>query len=289
MSGDDLRAVVQRALDAIDHDHGRTHNRLEGGTKSQARDRAVTSDLSIDEVLLLHSSGWEPVDLVCGVSIASVNAYTWRWGAGEITDASLAHGRAVATAIERIGAECRQVGGRGVVGVKVSFEVHPHHIDAILVGTAIRPTAFVDKRANLFVSDLSTRDFCLLQQAGWEPLGLAFGVSFVHAPRRSAATALQQKSQNIELTNFTAALYDARESAMERMQSSALQMGAAGVVAVQIHEGPTSFAHHAIGFTAWGTAVAPGKSGHRYLRPRVILPLDDARVAFDARSLTAEG
>jgi hypothetical protein len=31
------------------------------------RARGVTSGLSIDEALLLHGAGWEPVDLVCGV------------------------------------------------------------------------------------------------------------------------------------------------------------------------------------------------------------------------------
>ncbi|MBO0730825.1 MAG: heavy metal-binding domain-containing protein [Acidimicrobiaceae bacterium] len=247
-----------------------------------------TSDLTIDEVLLLHSIGWEPVDLVCGASVGSVYAYTWQWGVGEIADASAAHTRAVATAVERISSECRSVGGHGVIGVSVEFTVHSHHIDAILVGTAVRPSGTGQPSAHPFVSDLSTRDFCLLHQAGWEPQGLAFGASFVHAPRRSAGTVLAQKGQNVELTNFTEALYEAREQAMERMQSSALGLGAQGVVAVQVREGPMSFAHHAIAFTAWGTAVAPGAGGHRYLRPRVVIPLDDMSVMFRATSLAGE-
>jgi hypothetical protein len=45
------------------------------------------------------------------------------------------------------------------------------------------------------------------------------------------------------------------------------------------------FAHHAVRFTAWGTAVRLGKEGHQYLQPRVILPMDDAVAAFDATSL----
>lgn len=282
MSSVDLSSVLRRALDAmLEHQ--------QSGRANVARPAgAATSDLTIDEVLLLHSIGWEPVDLVCGVSVGSVYAYTWQWGVGEIADASSAHTRAVATAVERISTECRGVGGHGVIGVKVEFTVHSHHIDAILVGTAVRPTGAGHPPTHAFVSDLSTRDFTLLHQAGWEPRGLAFGASFVHAPRRSAGKVLSQKGQNVELTNFTEALYDAREQAMERMQSSAIGLGAQGVVAVQVREGPMHFAHHAIGFTAWGTAVSPGPSGHRYLQPRVVIPLDDLRVMFEATSLAGE-
>jgi uncharacterized protein YbjQ (UPF0145 family) len=252
---------------------------------TQGAGRGSTSDLSVDEILLLHSVGWEPVDLVCGAAVRSIWMGVWNWGVGEIGVASTAHALAVSAAVQRIGRECAGVGGHGVVGMSVEISVSPHHVDAVLVGTAVRPRQSGPPRGRPFVSDLSTRDFALLHQAGWDPRGLAFGASFVHAPRRRAMTAVQQKSQNVELTNFTEALYAARESAMERMQASALEIGAKGVVDVQIHEGPMHFARHAIGFTAWGTAVVPGPAGHQYLRPRVVLPLDDKVVQFDARSL----
>lgn len=116
-------------------------------------------------------------------------------------------------------------------------------------------------------------------------MGLAFGASFVYAPRRSVGTTMRQSSQNVELTNFTEAMYSAREAGMEHMQRSGLDMGAEGIVAVQVAEGPMWFAHHAIGFTAWGTAVRLVAESHRYLRPDVVLPLDDAIVGFEAQSL----
>lgn len=245
----------------------------------------VTSDLSIDEVLLLHSIGWEPVDLVCGAAVISIPQGVWVWSAGEITSASQAHHYAVRGAVDRIESECRDVGGAGVIGVKTEFAVHPHHIDAVLVGTAVRPAGARASGQRPFVSDLSTRDFALLHNAGWEPLGLAFGAAFVHVPRRSAGQAVRQKAQNVELTNFTEALYDARESAMERMQSSAMHLGASGVVDVDVSEGPMRFAGHAIGFTAWGTAVKPGAGGHKYLKPRVVLAMDDQVAGFEAAAL----
>jgi uncharacterized protein YbjQ (UPF0145 family) len=247
--------------------------------------RGMTSDLSIDEALLLHGAGWEPVDLVCGVAVVSVPIGVWNWGQGEITVASVAHNGAVQGASEQLKNECSKVHGHGVVGVRVEVEVRTHHIDVQLIGTAIRPLGGGPHPSAPFVSDLSARDFTLLQGAGWQPVGLAFGASFAYAPRRSAGDAMKQKTQNIELTNFTEAMYSARASAMERMQRSALDVGGEGVVQVKVTEGPMHFARHAVGFTAWGTAVRLVADTHQFVTPQVILPLDDAVVTFAAQNL----
>jgi uncharacterized protein YbjQ (UPF0145 family) len=271
----DLRAEMRAAAESLSHN------------TTASKGRAVTSDLSIDEALLLHSIGWEPVDLVFGVSVASVPIGVWTWtrAAGEIVAASNAHNLAVQAAAKRLGQECTAVGGYGVVGVRVGVAVHPHHVDVELMGTAVRPVGGAKPRGEAFVSDLSARDFTLLTTAGWYPVGLAFGASFVYAPRRGAGTAMRQSGQNVELTNLTEAMYAARESAMERMQASGLAMSAQGVVAVRITEGPMHFARHAIGFTAWGTAVRLGADAHQYVQPRMVLPLDDAVVQFGAEAL----
>jgi uncharacterized protein YbjQ (UPF0145 family) len=247
--------------------------------------RGITSDLTVDEALLLHAAGWEPIDLVCGVCVVSVPVGVWNWGQGSISPASDAHNGAVEGAADQIRAECAKVHGHGVVGVRVQVEVRTHHIDVELVGTAVRPVGAKNIGTAPFVSDLSARDFTLLKSAGWMPVGLAFGASFVYAPRRTAGTAMKQKTQNVELTNFTEAMYSARESAMESMQNSALRVGGQGVVQVRVTEGPMSFARHAVGFTAWGTAVRLEAATHQFVRPDVVLPLDDALVTFEAQSL----
>lgn len=248
------------------------------------RARAVTSDLSVDESLLLHSIGWEAVEVVFGSSVVSVPPGVWNWGSGEIQAASEAHNLAVRSASSHLGDQCSAAHGHGVVGVRVEVEVQRHHVDVELTGTAVRPVQGKEP-GSVFVSDLSARDFTLLHNAGWGPVGLAFGASFVYAPRRSVGTTMRQSSQNVELTNFTEAMYSACEAGMEHMQRSGLDMGAQGIVAVQVAEGPMWFAHHAIGFTAWGTAVRLVAESHRYLRPDVVLPLDDAIVGFEAQSL----
>jgi len=246
----------------------------------------VTSDLSIDEELNLHSIGWEPVALVSGVSLHSIPFGYWNWGQGEIVAASSAFATAFTNATARLVREAGSAGGHGVVGVHIEQTVHSTHVEVTLVGTAVRP---VDPGARLgrsvFASDLSGRDFTMLMVAGWEPLGLATGASFVFAPRRSMGTVLQQQSQNVELTNFTEAMYSAREAAMQRMQEAALEMQGTGVVDVKVMEGPMSFAKHAVGFIALGTVVRLAKESHQSIHPTTVVSLNDASVAFDAQSL----
>lgn len=247
---------------------------------------SLTSDLSIDEELNLHSIGWEPVELVTGVSMYSAPAGMWNWGQGEIIGASDAHNSAFHHAIDRIHKEAYSAGGHGVVGVHIEREIYSTHIEISLVGTAVRPVGAkkIDPDS-IFVSDLSGRDFTMLMIAGWEPLGLAAGASFVYAPRRTMGAALQQQSQNVELKNFTAAMYSARETAMKRMQDSALALKGTGVVEVKVVEGPMRFATHAVGFAAWGTVVRLAKESHQLVQPRAVVSLNDAVTAFEAATL----
>ena len=247
---------------------------------------STSSDLSIDEELNLHSIGWEPVELVSGLSVVSIPAGMWNWGQGEIVVASAAHGLAFRNAIARLHHEAAVAGGHGVVGVHIERSVRPTHVEVSLIGTAVRPTGSAPITAgDVFVSDLTARDFTMLMVAGWQPLGLATGASFVYAPRRTMGTVLQQQTQNVELVNFTEAIYSARESAMERMQQSALALKGTGVVDVKVVEGPMPFATHAVGFATWGTVVLLAKESHQLIHPGVVVSLDDPSTAFDAQSL----
>ena len=269
----DIRAELRAAAHAL------------AGPSTSASGR-MTSDLSIDEELVLHSIGWEPVALVSGVSVHSVPMGAWSWGQGEIGYASAAYARSFARATERIHEQCTQAGGHGVVGAHVEWAVEPHHVDVALTGTAVRPVGAKGPGTDpVFVSDLSGRDFALLHAAGWAPLGLVAGASFVYAPRRSVGATMRQSGQNVELTNFTEAMYAARESAMERMQASAITLGGTGVVEVKVTEGPMDFAHHAVGFTAYGTVVRLEAGEHRHPGARMVLPMDDPVVSFDAEAL----
>jgi uncharacterized protein YbjQ (UPF0145 family) len=257
-----------------------------GYLPSSSARQGATSDLSIDESLLLHSIGWEAVDLVCGAGARPVPIVNWNWGsAGEIVEASGAWTRALDDAALSLRGDCARAGGHGVVGVRIEVTVERHFVNAVMDGTAVAPIGAAGAPAQPFASDLSGRDFVLLQGSGWDPVGLAFGSAFVSVPRRSAATALRQATQNVELTNFTDALYTAREEAMARMQESAAFVGAQGVVGVQVREGPLEFAGHVVTFTSWGTAVRSSGRGSALSRPNIVVSLDEVKRLFQATAL----
>lgn len=248
---------------------------------------AAVSNLTIDETLLLHSAGWEPVSFVVGASVAGIPPGTFTSpaiGWFSPTAPATAYARAVATAVSRIGFERTECDGIGVVGARMTATMSRKQVQVVLTGTAIRPVSGKEHHAP-FVSDLGARDFCLLQSAGWYPVGIAFGSAYVWAPRRSVGTAVSQVGANAELEYLTDALYEARESGMERMQSSAISLGASGMVGVHLREGPLAFSHRILEFCAWGTAVRILPSGHQRRHPRVVMPLNDRINLYHVESL----
>jgi len=83
--------------------------------------------------------------------------------------------------------------------------------------------------AGVFTSDLSVSEYVLLGEAGFEPLGFVVGSSIYHIGLQ-----VGRWSQNQELQVLTQAMYNARELAMSRMQTEADQLGADGIVGVQL-------------------------------------------------------
>jgi uncharacterized protein YbjQ (UPF0145 family) len=96
-----------------------------------------------------------------------------------------------------------------------------------------------------------------LLHAGYRPLEMVMGSCVYHVAHQGLLRSLGNVGRNTEQTNFSQALYDAREIAMERMQNEAIEAGAEGVVGVDLHEGSHNWQPHVIEFFAVGTAVTP--------------------------------
>ena len=111
-----------------------------------------------------------------------------------------------------------------------------------------------------FTSDLSGQDFYTLLHSGYRPIELVMGSCVYHVAHRSMLKTFMQSGQNVELTNFTEAIYTARELAMERMQIEAQTARAEGVIGTQIQEKSHRWETHVIEFFAIGTAIAPLKT-----------------------------
>jgi uncharacterized protein YbjQ (UPF0145 family) len=252
--------------------------------------RSVTSDLTIDESLLLHGMGYEPTDLVSGVSVMAIPWGTFNipYGQGspvELPYATQAVLEGFRVAEERIRHEAASSGGTGIVGVSVDVEIAQLSVTVTMVGTSIRPIGSTKPGVGRpFMTDLSVRDFALLLRAGWAPLDLVSGASFVGSPLRGVRQTLAQTGQNIELGTLTQALQDAREKAMERMQSAAVSERADGVVDVKIIDGPLGHSRHILVFICYGTAVHLTAENHQRIEPDLVLPVDD-NAGFEAASI----
>lgn len=245
-----------------------------------------TSDLSVNEFLLVREAGFRPLGLVLGSSIYHVGIQLGRWGKNqELQTLSQAMYYARELAMTRMEAEAAQLGADGIVGVRLTVEARDFGNDVaefIAIGTAVKgdepPPGGGGWRNNLgqpFTSDLSGQDFWTLIRAGYAPLGMVMGTCVYHVAHQKMGAVFTNLGRNVEIERFTQALYDARELAMARMQAEAEQLRAEGIVGVQLNAHNHRWGGHTTEFFAVGTAVRPLREDHVINRPQMVLSLDD--------------
>jgi uncharacterized protein YbjQ (UPF0145 family) len=255
--------------------HGR--ERLE-----QNKRGLFTSDLSVNEFLLVKHAGFEPLGLVVGSSIYHIGFQQSSWKKSQEMDVlsqAMYHARELA--MTRMEEEAEELGADGIVGVRLDigrYEWGSDMAEFIAIGTAVRHgsggTMHRGPDGRPFTSDLNGQDFWTLLSSGHRPLGMVMGSCVYHVGRRGMFQSISQMGQNVELTNYTQALYDARELAMERMQAEAEALHAEGIVGVQIHERSHGWGSHVIEFFAIGTAITPFGEARDIPDPTPVLSLD---------------
>ena len=239
-----------------------------------------TSDLSVNEFLLVKEAGFEPLGLVLGSSIYHIGFQQAAWNQNmemRVLTQAMYHARELA--MTRMEEEADQLGADGIVGVRLTIGRYDWGADMaefIAVGTAVRHASGELQRApsgRPFTSDLSGQDFSTLLRAGYRPVGLVMGNCVYHVARQGMMQSMRNIGRNVEMTNFTQALYDARELAMSRMQSEAESVQAEGLVGVRLNQASHGWGSHVIEFMAIATAVIATKADHTIERPALVLPL----------------
>jgi uncharacterized protein YbjQ (UPF0145 family) len=251
----------------------------------QLRGGLFTSDLSVNEFLLVKEAGFEPLGLVVGSSIYHIGFQQSAWNQNQemaVLSQAMYHARELA--MTRMEEEADQLGADGVVGVRLDigrYEWGANLAEFIAIGTAVKHREGKLHRApngRPFTSDLSGQEFWTLLHAGYRPVGLAMGSCVYHVAHQGIRQAFRQMGQNVEMQNYTQALYDARELAMERMQYEAQQVKAEGIVAVQLQERSHGWGSHVIEFFAIGTAIVPleGPEGEEHIikPPQTVVTLN---------------
>ena len=166
-----------------------------------------TSDLSVNEFLLVREAGFRPLGLVLGSSIYHVGLQVGRWGKNQELDVlsqAMYHARELA--MTRMEAEADALAADGIVGVRLDVEMKEFGSDIaefIAVGTAVKAEegaggGGVDNWRNNknqpFTSDLSGQDFWTLIRAGYAPLGMVDGLMRLpHRPPEAGRRARQHR------------------------------------------------------------------------------------------------
>ena len=254
--------------------------RLQQASQPQSGRRLFTSDLSVNEFVLVHEAGFEPLGFVMGSSTFHIGIQVQNWGRNmELQVLTQAMYSARELAMSRMQAEADALRADGIVGVRIEYRNHAfggEMIEFVAVGTAVRSReggSWRTPAGRPFTSDLSGQDFWALQRAGYAPVSFVLGTCVYHVAHQSMRQAMRSMGQNIEMPNYTQATYDAREIAMSRMQGEAERDQADGIVGVRVVEESFIWGEHAIEFLALGTSVRVVDPDAELQVPSMVLPM----------------
>ena len=257
-------------------------NRLAAMRPGAGKKGLFTSDLSVNEFLLVKEAGFDPLGLVVGSSIYHIGwqkpALTQSMELETLTQA-MYHARELA--MTRMEEEADSIGADGIVGVRLEVgrqEWGENLAEFIAIGTAIKARNGESHRApngRPFTSDLSGQDFWTLTKAGYRPISFVMGNCVYHVGYQGVKAWFSQVGQNIEMPTYTQAIYDARELALSRMQAEAEELQADGIVGATIKENSHGWGSHVIEDFAVGTSIVATRADHTIPTPQLMLPLSD--------------
>jgi uncharacterized protein YbjQ (UPF0145 family) len=272
-----------------------------------------SSALSADEFAAIKSVGYSPVGQVLGAAVYNIG-YTGgyscpgAWGAYgggfamPVRAATAVSGgtstntfgpmvallyKARREAIGRMVAECQELGGHGIVGVRLTIGAFPAGgLEFKAIGTAVRAPGAPPLR-HPFSSDLSGQDFAKLSMAGWVPAGLVLGIS-IGARHDDWVTVTQTRwgSGNTEVNGYTDLMNTTRHDARGQLERDVARLGADGVVVqamdvrVRERECPVQEGRrdHIVEATIIGTAIARfARQRRTHAAPLAIMSLDPKR------------
>ena len=256
---DQSSAPVQMPQHAIER-----LKRMRGG---DGQHPLFTSDLSVNEFLLVKEAGFDPVGMVVGSSIYHIGYQRSMFNVSqELGVLSQAMYSARELAMSRMEAEADALGADGVVGVRLDvgrYEWGADLAEFIAIGTAVRSRDGSNHRTKFgkpFTSDLSGQEFATLLKAGYRPLGLVMGVSVYAAYQNGYEFQMISGwtfgwtgmggmggtsgggglgSYNQEVKHFTDAMYATRGLAMGRVYREAQELGAEGIVGMRVEVSPS--------------------------------------------------
>lgn len=253
-----------------------------GASRSASARNSVGASLAGPaETLALAHAGLRSLAVVSGTAVSRVStALTSSSRLGEIKTLTSAMESARTHAVERLRAAAREYGANGVVGVqpRMRWRGHRRHhtLELTLVGTAVVTAPVAGDDDGVFAATLDGVAVARLIWSGWQPVGLAVGVSVFGFPRRGLRSWLRSNWHGGEAAHPTSALYAAREAALRRLQDDALSLHAEGVLGVDLRHDQHIWGRRATELSVIGTAVARTSGEEALHTPAFTLSVADA-------------
>jgi uncharacterized protein YbjQ (UPF0145 family) len=210
--------------------------------------RTFSANLSVNEFLCTRAAGHAPIAQVSGSSMFHLGWQTLPFfNAGELQVITEAQASLRRLAVARIQQEARLLKADGVIGVKLDnheYDWGQGLLQFTLVGTAIKMPQH-EVNPNPFVSTLTGQEFWSLYEAGFAPVGFAYGNSvFYQTATEQSRYVLGEEQQfdwqqrgtgwfNQEVVDFTEAIDSAKTLAEMRLQEDLLNLGASGIIDVK--------------------------------------------------------
>lgn len=251
-----------------------------------------TTDLTAGEHLLAREAGYESVGVVTGMAVYRLRPFggSLSWSIYTATDREMtrAQNEVRYRALSRLQQEAALLGAHGVIGVRVRVRklgLTGQTLVYSVVGTAIRVADRPDD-PKPFTSDLSGQQFWALHQAGYWPVGLIYGIHCQYVRASQWTQQLEKRSStwsgsfNQEVSQFTAAIEEGKNRAMELLYAEGQALGAEYTVSGEAYCMMEAIkagddAHNLyITFFTKGTAIATDPVPRSSPPPRPLLMLD---------------
>lgn len=204
---------------------------------------------TVGQFAALRAAGFEPVGQVFGASVLHIPAATRATlprCTGKGTDLADAPGStggllergARRVVLERATAECRALGGDGIIGVRLSVVPHPSGgMQFTAEGTAVRAASRI-RPATPFTTHVSGPDLARLLGAGWMPFCVLFAFA-IGSHHDDTGTWVDTRrvvgaEGNREVYTYTRLVNDTRRAARDQLAPAVQACGGQGVVTAEM-------------------------------------------------------
>ncbi len=243
--------------------------------------RLFTSDLTVNEFLLVEEAGFTPLGLVMGSSIYQIGLQTRRWSQStELDKLTQAMYTARELAMTRMEEEADVLGADGIVGVRLDvnyYEWGKSTAEFIAVGTAVKART---GRRGVTPRESPSRRTCPARTSGrsctpathrsdWYSVRASTTWPIGHC---SAPWAPPVGPPSCPISRRPCTTRG--ERAMTRMEEEASRLQAAGIVGVQLIEKSHMWGSHTIEFLAIGTGVRSLGDDHVVPPPVPVITMD---------------